>query len=302
MTRDEQVREFAATHGGVVTAPVLDELGFTTNQLRNKVRRHGWKSIGRGAYRLFPIRDHRDSLLTAITVLERAVVSHESAAEIHDIPRLPKGRSVVTVHSRTTHQFKFEEVLAHRSHDIDESHIVRVGLVPVTTVERTVIDIAAGRHPKHIGAIVDDLVSRGALDFSLMADIAQSVARKGKPGTVTMRTVIEARGGEMRPQSELERRARDLIATAGLPMPIHEYPIPWALGRRFDDAYPEQRLAIEWDSRRYHGQLEAFEADRLRDRTAALHGWRVIRFTWQDVEQRPAMVVESIRLLLAQAG
>jgi hypothetical protein len=106
----------------------------------------------------------------------------------------------------------------------------------------------------------------------------------------------------MRPQSELERRARDLIASAGLPMPIHEYPIPWAPGRRFDDAYPDQRLAIEWDSRRYHGQLEAFEADRLRDRTAALHGWRVIRFTWQDVEQRPAMVVESIRLLLELAS
>ena len=302
MTNDERAREFAAAHGGVVTAPLLDELGFTPNQLRNKVRRHGWKAIGRGAYRLFPTRDPRDSILTAITVLERAVVSHESAAELHGFSRIPKGLSKVTVHSRTTHCFRFDEVIAHRSHDLDESHVLRMAELPVTTVERTVVDIAAGRHPKHVGAIVDDLVSRGVLDFAVMTDIARSVARKGKPGTVTMRTVIEERGGAMRPQSELERRARRLIADAGLLPPVHEFPIPWAPDRRFDDAYPDQRLAIEWDSRRYHGQLAAFEADRLRDRTAALSGWRVVRFTWEDVEHRPVEVVESIRLLLQRAS
>jgi very-short-patch-repair endonuclease len=58
--------------------------------------------------------------------------------------------------------------------------------------------------------------------------------------------------------------------------------------RRFDDAYPDHRLAIEWDGRRkYHGQFAAFEADRLRDREALLNGWRVVRFTWNDVNNRP---------------
>lgn len=302
MTKDDIARAFAASHGGVVPAPLLKQLGFTSSQIRTRVRRHGWRSIGRGAYRLFPARDNRDHLLTAVAVLERAVVSHESAAEIHGFTRLPKGLSVVTVHSRTTHEFRFEEVLAHRSHDLDESHIGLVGSIPVTTMERTVVDIAAGRHPKHVGAIVDDLVSRGVLDFAVMADIAQSVARKGKPGTVTMRTVIEERGGAMRSQSEFERRARELIEAAGLPTPVHEYPIPWAPERRFDDAYPDELLAIEWDSRRYHGQLAAFEADRIRDRAAAVNGWRVIRFTWSDVEKRPLEVVETIQHLLDRAA
>lgn len=302
MTNNDEVREFAASHGGVVPALELDRLGFTPNQIRSKVRRHGWVSLGRGAYRLFPARDHRDSLLGAVTVLERAVVSHESAAEIHGFSRLPKGKAIVTVHSRTTHKFRFDEVLAHRTHDLDPAHVTVVGALPVTTVERTVVDLAAPRHPKHIGAIVDDLVSRGLLDFTALMQIAESVARKGKPGTVTMRTVIEERGGAMRAQSELERRARALIESSGLPQPLPEFAIPWAPERRFDDAYPEVKLAIEWDSRRYHGQLEAFEADRRRDRTAAIHGWTVVRFTWADLDQRPHEVLDSIRLLLARAS
>jgi hypothetical protein len=300
MTKDRDALEFAAAHGGVVTADRLAELGFTSHEIRGRVRRHNWKSIGRGGYRLIPIRDHRDSLLAAVTVLERAVISHESAAEIHGFTRIPLGLAVVSVHSRTTHDFP--GVRAVRCHDLDESHVTFAGPVPVTTIERTVVDLAAGRSPGHVGAIVDDLVSRKLLDFPTMVEIAGSVARKGKPGTVTMREVIELRGGEMRPQSELERRARRLLESAGLPAPIPEFPIPWAPNRRFDDAYPEHKLAIEWDSRRYHGQLDAFEADRLRDREAAIHGWRVVRFTWQDVIDRPYRVVDTISQLLSIAS
>jgi hypothetical protein len=235
-----------------------------------------------------------------VTVLERAVISHESAAEIHGFTRIPIGLAVVSVHSRTTHDFP--GVRAVRCHDLDESHITSVGALPVTTVERTVVDLAAGRSPGHIGAIVDDLVSRNLLDFPTMVEIAGSVARKGKPGTVTMREVIELRGGEQRPQSELEKRARKLLKESGLPVPVPEFAIPWAPNRRFDDAYPQQKLAIEWDSRRYHGQLDAFEADRLRDREAAIHGWRIVRFTWHDVVERPHLVVETIRQLLSIAS
>ena len=40
--------------------------------------------------------------------------------------------------------------------------------------------------------------------------------------------------------------------------------------------------------------------DRERDRRALLHGWRVVRFTWIDVTERPAEVVEIVRALLNQ--
>jgi very-short-patch-repair endonuclease len=39
-------------------------------------------------------------------------------------------------------------------------------------------------------------------------------------------------------------------------------------------------------------------ADRQRDREAAAHGWVLLRFTWEDVTERPYEIVETVRLLL----
>ncbi|MBW3667252.1 MAG: endonuclease domain-containing protein, partial [Actinobacteria bacterium] len=65
-----------------------------------------------------------------------------------------------------------------------------------------------------------------------------------------------------------------------------------------DDAYPEAKLAIEWDSRAWHLQRAAMEADRRRDRIAAMHGWLVIRVTWQDIKERPDEVIAAVGQLL----
>ena len=279
---------------------MLRDWGFTQNQIKGRVRRRGWTSVGRGAYRIIPPRDHRDLLLAAITIHENAVVSHESAAEIHGFSRVPKGRVVVTMHTRTTHDFV--GVTTHRTHDLLDDHVVDVSGWRVTTPERTVVDLAAWRRPWMMGAIVDDLAARRLVDLETLASVVRSVARRGKPGITTMREVLESRVGASRDQSELERLARQLLCDAGLPPPVAEYPIPWAPGRRFDDAYPDLQLALEWGGRRYHGQLEAFDVDRARDREATVHGWRVLRFTWADVVDRPQMVAATIRRLIVPLG
>ncbi|MDX1448724.1 MAG: hypothetical protein R3246_06625 [Acidimicrobiia bacterium] len=297
---NNRIMQFASAHGGVVTAEFLRSLGMSRNMIDGRVRRHGWEGVGRGAYRVFPARDHLDWLRAAVTVVERATVSHESAAELHGIRRVPWGRTVVTAHSRTTHDFG--PVKFHRAHDLLDWHRTVVEGLPVTTVERTVVDLAQTRSAGHIGAIVDDLVSARRLSLDALAALARSVARRGKPGTVTMREVLERRLGIDGTASELERRGRNLIAAAGLPLPVPEFSIPWAPHRRFDDAYPSIQLAIEWDSIRYHGDLASFDADRERDRSVVLHGWRILRFTWKDVTERPDRVVETLAALVAPAA
>lgn len=160
--------------------------------------------------------------------------------------------------------------------------------------------MAAGSTDRRLGAILDDLVSRSRVTLAEVDQVLDSVARRGKPGVRRMRRVLDVRWGQNHSQSILEQRARALLRRAGLPDPVSEFPIPWSVGRRFDDAYPDARLAIEWDGRRYHGQFQAFEADRLRDREALLHDWRIVRFTWNDVNNHPQMVVDTIRSLLAE--
>lgn len=293
---DRTILDFANAHGGVVTRTFLEQVNMTRGQIEMRVRRHGWRSLGRGAYRVLEARGMKDRLAGAVAAIEASAVSHESAAELHGFRLLPRGVAVISAHSRTTHTF--DGVLVHRTHDLDPAHRTSVDGLPCTTVARTVVDLAAGVSDRRLGAILDDLVLRRRVELADVDIVLSSVARQGKPGVRRMRRVLSSRWGQDHSASILERRARSLLARSGLPRPVSEFPIPWSDGRRFDDAYPDQKLAIEWDGRKYHGQFSAFEADRRRDREALENGWRVLRFTWNDVNNRPQMVVDSVRSLL----
>jgi len=165
----------------------------------------------------------------------------------------------------------------------------------VTTVERTVVDMAAFLRRRHTAAIVDDLISTKRMTLESFATVALRIARRGKPGSAALRKIIDERSDEAANASRLERYGLELLRSTGLPDPVLEFPIPWNRFRRFDVAYPDAKVAIEWDSRRWHTSADAFEQDRRRDRDALAHGWRVLRFTWRDVMERPGEVVGTVR-------
>jgi hypothetical protein len=169
----------------------------------------------------------------------------------------------------------------------------------VTTVARTCVDLAAILTPGHLGVVIDDLVAAGRVRVDDLVAVVEAVCRRGRAGSASIRAYLSERVGETQPGSVLEMAGRRLLAQAGLPPPLSEFPVPWEESRRFDDAYPDHKLAIEWDSRRFHLQMDAFAADRRRDRGALVHGWRVLRFTWSDVTGNPASVVADVRRVLA---
>ncbi|MFP5332434.1 MAG: type IV toxin-antitoxin system AbiEi family antitoxin domain-containing protein, partial [Acidimicrobiia bacterium] len=273
----KQAYDVALRNGGVVTRQELLDLGFTEGMIEWRLRRKQWEVVTRGTYRLAEPSDRRDLARSVLATWPGAVLSHESAAAIHGFRYVKETLLTVSHHSRTTHTFP--GVVVRRTHDLDSWHVTEVDGVRVTTIARTVVDLAADRPASLIGRIVDDLVSADRLELVELEAVVNSVARRGKPGMRTMHKVLDVRIGPDRDASVLERRGREIIRRAGLPLPIPEYPIPWTTGRRFDDAYPEIRVAIEWDSKRFHGQRAAFEADRARNRDAAIHGWRILRFT-----------------------
>jgi very-short-patch-repair endonuclease len=58
-------------------------------------------------------------------------------------------------------------------------------------------------------------------------------------------------------------------------------------------------LAVEADGRDTHDRPEALYADRVRQNLIMLAGWRVLRFTWYDVMQRPDWVIAQVRQALS---
>ena len=240
-----------------------------------------------------------DRVRAAIAVLPSAVVSHSSAAFFHGIGSAPKLPPTVTVHSSTTHQFP--GVLVVRCRDLVEAHITRRSGVPVTTPARTIVDLAARLPIVHVESILDDAVAARLTTVALVSDVLSAVARRGKPGVATMRAVLEDRTAGEHPRSVLEARTHRLLSGAGIRNYVTEFPIPWSPRQRFDIAFIDEMVAVELDSRRWHQQSNAFQSDRNRDRDAVVNGWRLLRFTWSDVHERPHHVLRTIRTVVASA-
>ena len=75
-------------------------------------------------------------------------------------------------------------------------------------------------------------------------------------------------------------------------------PYPDGGGAEADFLWHTERLIVEVDGRETHGTPHAFEHDRRRDQRLALLGWRVVRFTWHQVEHEPQAVTATLQALL----
>lgn len=286
----------AAINGGVITRSEALALGMTSSTLGRRVDEG---ILIRLSYGVFALPGSTLALAPTLTAACRklgAVVSHQSAATLHDLARFPSSCPTVSVAHRRTHLFEGAEV--HQLTDLIDEHIVQINGLPVTTPERTVIDLAAVLRPGRLEYLLDNGIASGKIDLDRLAEIFSSVGRRGKPGTARLRKSLERRvTGPQPTATELEIRLMDLIRRAGLPNPTSQFRAPWLkpINGRVDFAYEDHRLLIEGDSRRWHTLLNSFEVDRERDNAATLAGWRTLRFTWSQITETPDRVVAAIR-------
>jgi len=93
-----------------------------------------------------------------------------------------------------------------------------------------------------------------------------------------------------------------LINAAGLPAPDCNARVEAdAANLVVDFLWPERRLVVETDGAGFHDHRRAFESDRLRDRKLQLAGYRVVRFTYRQVDTEPEAVLAAIRRMLGAA-
>lgn len=298
-----RVMELAARQSGYATRRQAIACGMHADAIARRVNSKRWSRIKPGLYLVSGYSPSIRGLLVAATATLGAVVSHESAAELHDLPGTTRGLAVVTVRVRKT--YRFPDVVVHQLTDLTDDQVVDVEALPVTSPIRTVIDLAARMGPFPIGRIVDHLVLKGQGTLDEVGDLVLKLARHGKPGMKCLHKVLEVRaGGSFLGESQLEVMALRLFREWGLPEPVSQLSLPWrsSVNGRVDFAYPQVRLIIELDGRAWHSTLEAFESDRMRDNHAQLAGWRVLRITYRMLKGQPEMVRDMIRQALATAA
>ena len=96
-----------------------------------------------------------------------------------------------------------------------------------------------------------------------------------------------------------ERRMLKLLRDARIEKPLVNARV---LDYEVDFLWPSARLVVEFDGYGFHSDRVSFEADRRRDATLTAHGYRVLRFTWRQLNDEPLAVVARIAQALGSAA
>jgi hypothetical protein len=168
--------------------------------------------------------------------------------------------------------------------------------VPVTSPLRTAWDVAALEPLATAVAALDAMVRAGTVrmvDLQVMAD-----AGAGRWGVTKVRRAVPL--VDPRAESAPESRVRVACVLAGLaPVPQYEVHVAGVFLGRVDLAFPEQRLAIEYEGA-YHFEDGQIVRDDARIARLVAAGWRVIRLSAPDLRDLDAGV-RRIREELARA-
>lgn len=294
---EARARRIAERQAGTITRRQALATGMTDRIIQRRVLDGVWTRLDPGTFLIFGEPSPQTRLAAAVVALP-AVVSHEWAAGMHgmdiDAPVLP----TVSIQHRFSN--RFAGVTVHESTDLAPGHVEERDGLPVTNPPRTIFDCAHGLGERGTRKLIEHSVLQRLTNLDELAEILRGIGRRGRPGTATMRSVMKALTGSPILDSELEQRFTELLLRAGFPPPATQFRAPWlsAISGRVDFAFPDQRVILECDGRRWHSTSEAFQRDRHRDNLAQLNGWTVLRFTWEDVTQREAWVLDAVRRAL----
>ena len=161
--------------------------------------------------------------------------------------------------------------------------------IPVTTVPRTLIDLA----PR----LDEDQLARACHEAGVLHKTTPAMVERllghNTPGSKKLRAVL--RGDAQVLLSKLEKRFSERLNAAGLPLPLTN---KLAGGRRVDCRWPEHNLTVELLSYTFHNSRYAWEQDQRRQREAYERGDEFRTYTWHDVFDAPEQMMRELVELL----
>ena len=264
-------------------------------------RKRGWVSPTRGARLPSHLTGPLDLIRATLLILpEDATFSERTAGLILCAPlpqELDHSRPHVTVPAGGRHLSR-AAIVCHRRDLLDDERTIVDG-IPVTTGERTFVDLGSALRLPRLVALGDDLLRRGLLDQDLLHTIVErSWKQRGIVNVRKAAALLDARS-----ESPQESVARVLIGQAGLPLPEPNVDIFDDFGEflaRGDLVYRDLKIVIEYDGE-HHLSREQQAKDAARRHRLARNGWFVITIVADDLRQ-PRLLIRKVREALALRG
>jgi hypothetical protein len=243
-TVDQELARIAAGQHGVVTRGELLDLGVSAAGIQRRVSKGTLIPVHRGVYRVgHEAPSHEAHYQAAVRACgEGAVLSGRAAGYLLGLLKcsIPPPPEVTTPTER-----RIDGVMGRRSRHINRRDGTTFRGIPITTVPRTLVDLAADLSLDDLARACHEAgVRYGTTPKQVEVVLAR---RPTSRGAANLRKILR---GEVRVTlSKLERVFLALLREARLPLPKTNRLTD---GRRVDCRWPEHRLTVELDSYRFH--------------------------------------------------
>ena len=277
---------------GLVTRRQLRGAGISSSAIDRRVAKGALIVEHRGVFRVGHAAPNREAAFLAAVLASgpAALLCDAAAAHLWGLVKgtapepsvvAPTERLVAGVRTRRCRRLARSDAA------------VRLG-IPVTSVPRTLVDLAAILAPDSLARACHEA---GVLHATTPRHVAAVLDRRPRsPGAANLRRIF--RGDEPVTLSQLERAFLARVRRAGLPLPVTNKP---AGTKRVDCRWAEHRLTVELDSFRFHNSRYSWEQGHRREREARARGDEFRRYTYRDVVESPAEMLAELVNLLAQS-
>jgi hypothetical protein len=279
--RDVQLAALAARQFNRVSRRQLAELGFSEMAIRHRTANGRLALVEQGVFAVGPVLQHDDwgRWMGATLTAPGTWLSHVSAAAARELWSLPRRVETVTRRGDGGPR-RHGGLLVYRSSILDEQVTTTVNGVPMTTVARTVFDLARLIGHRALARLVRDAVRDHVTLYEVGDELARHPRRRGVrqlAGTLARYSGLPLE----RARSGAEIRAMEILRDAGRPLPRLNVKIA---DEEADLSWPAERLIIEIDGGPFH--LDVGE-DARKEAAWVEAGWTIRRIPSDEVYGQP---------------
>jgi very-short-patch-repair endonuclease len=288
---ERAVARLAELQCGLASRAQLLAVGLSGTEIQGRIERGLLHRVHRGVYRVghaAPL-ELAAELAAVLACGPRVVASGRSAAYVWAL--LPRPRGPVEVSGAVRRE---RAGIRARRVAVDPAEVSRCRGIPVTSVARTAVDLAAELDPLRLESVVSDAERRRLVSRAELQAAAERAGRR--PGAARARELLRLEHDPALTRSDTEQRFLKLVRAAGLPAPDHNIPLG---SYQLDTVWRGAGVVVELDGWAAHGTRADFERDRARDAELQASGFAVLRFTWRQVRYQPELVLARLVRTLA---
>jgi very-short-patch-repair endonuclease len=290
----------ARTQDGVFSRAQALACGYSDRRISAELRAGRWVAPVPGVYRAAaaPLTWRARVWTALLAAGPDAALCGRIAGRVHRIDGVPGYDLIDVAVPLERRPRRVPSAVVHRI-PMSTRDVVRRGGVPVTTAERTTVDLARTLALPRATHVIGDALRQGLVVPSRLD--REFVLAKGRTGIETARRA--RRLADPRVEALTEAQLLGIARQLGLEVvPQFEIVVNGRFLARADAAIPYLRVAFEADGYTYHARRDRFERDHERLSELAGAGWLVAAFTPTQLTDRPDWVGRTMLAVAEQAA